>query len=462
MLQTLPEVQEEGLPEEEHEEIMEEPIPYKRFGYSKALPIIQDEYDFLKLYDSKERVKKFKFSNEGGLRIEVMDFGATIVSVRTPDKFGDIDDILLGFDTVQDYYKRNCKFGAMLGRTTNIIEDAYFKLGNDVHFLRKNAETHHRDGGLISFDKIMWKSYIDKATNTLIMTYLSENKEEGYPGNVLTKILMYLSDENEFIVTIDASCDSPTPVDISPRLFFNLAGHGSGEEKMRDHKIMINADMYIMQDSQGIPTGRVKHVNQTYFDLRIPRPFHAALDRIRGGGYKHTFCLNNAHRDGLGLIFAARLEECNYGRYIEIYTNAPSLYFSTANNFPETPYTEDEYRQSSSENRVSTISHSKSMGGKSGSQTERLFGKENMLYFRHGAVALSPQGYPNSVNMPTFPSCIIRPHQPFQRKIIYKFGVSRKILTHPKTNKDNDHSFHKSGDYAGKHEENHNEAGDTH
>ncbi|KAI5709683.1 hypothetical protein M8J76_000532 [Diaphorina citri] len=451
MLDPLKEVFEEGLlegGEEEEIEEVEEKIPTKRFGYSKALPIYQDEFDVLNLYSSKEPIKKYKFSNKSGLLIEVMNFGATILTVRMPDKFGNTGDVLLGFATVQEYYEQNCKFGAMIGRTSNIIEDANFQHGNELHFLRKNSDAHHRDGGVMSFDKVIWKSYVEKATNTLIMTYLSENQEEGYPGNLLTRISMKLSDENEFIITINAVCDESTPVDIAPRLFFNLAGHGAGEEKIKDHKMQINADMYIMQDSRGIPTGRLKHVNQTYFDLRTPRPFHFALDRIRGGGYKHTFCLNKSHRyDAQGVVFAGRLEEPESGRYVEIWTDAPGLYFYTANNFPKPECPEEEVQ--AEEPIMSTISQPKPMS-KSESRIGGLFGKHDKQYFRHGAVALSPQGYPNSVNMPTFPSSIIQPHKAFQRKIIYQFGVSSKIMAHPKAikSKENVERSRKSLDHS--------------
>lgn len=426
MLDPLKEVFEEGLPEVEDEEdgeIIEDKMPYMKFGYSKSLPIHQNEFDVLKAFKSNEAIKKYKFANMSGLVIEVMNFGATILTIKMPDKFGNITDVLLGFDTVDEYYERNCKFGAMIGRTANITEDGTFKMGSELHFLRKNARAHHRDGGVMSFDKVLWKSYVDTATNSLILSYFSNHHEEGYPGNLLTKISMRLSDENEFIIDMNATCDEKTPVDISPRLFFNLAGHESGEDTIKNHKILINADMYIRQNSHGVPSGTLKHVNQTYFDLRTPKPFHFALDKIRGGGYNHTFCLNKANRDSNGMLFAGRLEESEYGRYVEVWTDSPGLYFYTANDFPESNhlYLEDEvgHVEDTTKSALST---------KLLSNASKLQGKQNFYYFRHGAVAIAPQGYPNSVNIPEFPSCIVQPHKPFQRKIIYKFGVSNKII----------------------------------
>lgn len=432
--------EEEGVPEGEMEDedldVTEEKMLYKRFGFSKSLPIHQDEYDEFKLFNSN--VKKYRLANTNGLVIEVMNFGATTLSIKMPDKYGNVADILLGFDTADDYYTRDSKIGAMIGRTANIIEDATFKLGSEIHFLRKNARAHHKDGGVMSFDKMIWKSYVETTTNSLILTYFSNHQEDGYPGNLLTKVVMKLSDENELIMDIHATTDEKTPVDISPRLFFNLAGHESGEETIKNHKLLINADMYIKQNSQGVPTGALKHVNQTYFDLRTPKPFHFALDKIRGGGYNHTFCLNKANRDSNGMLFAARLEESEHGRYVEIWTDSPGLYLYTANQFPESTDADLAEEELTAEEQARSTLSTKSNKAQSKYifNSGRLIGKQDFSYSRHGAVAIAPQGYPNSVNIPEFPTAIIHPHIPFQRKIIYKFGVSNKIIPRPNASKE--------------------------
>ncbi|QHI68909.1 aldose epimerase family protein [Tichowtungia aerotolerans] len=336
-----------------------------------------------------ENVDLFTLTNSNGIRVRIMNHGGIIVSLETPDRDGNMADIVLGHDTAAEYADGGPYFGAVIGRFGNRIKDGKFSLEGVDYTLAQNNGPNALHGGLKGFDKIIWDTEILEDT-AIRMRYVSADGEEGFPGEVETVITYTLTDDNELKIDYSAESTKATPFNITNHSYFNLAGHDSG---IAVGQIMtINADRYLPIDATSIPTGEEASVEGTPFDFRTPHVIGARIDEDNeqlafAGGYDHNWCLNK-ETDG-EISFCARSEDPVSGRVMETFTTEPGVQFYAANFLDGT-----------------------------------LKGKGGCMYVKRGGFCLETQHWPDSPNQPQFPNTILRPGEAFLSQTIYKFSVN--------------------------------------
>jgi aldose 1-epimerase len=334
-----------------------------------------------------EAVELFSLTNANGVRVRIMNHGGTIVSLETPDKNGKMADIVLGHDTAAEYVQTTPYFGAAVGRFANRIKGGKFILDGEEYTLANNDNANSLHGGLRGFDKMIWNAEILPSGNAVRMTYVSADGEEGFPGQVTTVLTYTLTEANELKIDYAAETTKATPYNITNHSYFNLAGHDAGT--ISSQILEINADTFLPADETAIPYGQEAAVSGTPFDFRTPHAIGERIDadhkQLRfAGGYDHNFCLNKK-RPG-ELSFAARAEDPESGRIMEVYTTEPGLQFYSGNFLDGT-----------------------------------LKGKSGCWYIRRGGFCLETQHYPDSPNQPQFPDTILRPGKIFRSQTIYKF-----------------------------------------
>lgn len=332
-------------------------------------------------------VEVFTLSNEAGLEIKAISFGAIITSIRVPDRSGALADVALGFDSLDGYLKEHPFFGAVVGRYGNRIGKASFTLDGRTYKLAANNGPNHLHGGVRGFDKYVWTAEVLKGATGVAFTRTSPDGEEGYPGTVQARVGYVLSAANELSIEYRATTDKATPLNLTQHTYFNLAGHSAGS--IVDHELTIAADRYTPVDSTLIPTGEVAPVAGTPLDFRQPTRIGARIDdphqQIKFGlGYDHNWVIN---RQGDALQLAARVYEPKSGRTLEVQTTEPGVQFYTGNFLDGT-----------------------------------LKGKGGAVYNRRNGLCLETQHYPDSPNQPGFPSTIVKPGQTYQSTTVWKFG----------------------------------------
>ena len=343
---------------------------------------------FGKMPDGKP-VERFTLTNANGVELKAISYGGIITSLRVPDRTGKLDDIVLGFDTLDGYLKDHPFFGAIIGRYGNRIGKAQFSLDGKTYKLAANDGSNHLHGGTKGFDKVLW-SVEPIGNNGLAFTRTSPDGEEGYPGNLRMRVTYTLSDKNELIVEYHATTDKATPVNLTQHSYFNLAGQSSGD--ILGHELMLNADRYTPVDDTLIPTGELTPVAGTPFDFRKPTAIGARINNDNpqlkvGKGYDHNWVLN---RKGAGLELAARVHEPKTGRTLEITTTEPGIQFY-AGNF---------------------------LDGK-------LTGKGGAVYKHRTGFCLETQHYPDSPNQPKFPTTTLKPGAEYRTRTVFSFGVAK-------------------------------------
>src|SRR6202030_2926257 len=219
---------------------------------------------FGKTKDGRE-AHLYTLSNKSGMQVSISDFGGTVVSIKVPDRNGKIGDVVLGYDTLDGYQEGTASFGATVGRYANRIGGAKFSLDGKEYTLEKNNGENHLHGG---FNKVLWDAQpgTGKAGPSLKIHYLSKDGEENFPGNLSVTVVYTLTDANELKIDYTATTDKDTVLNLTNHSYFNLAGQGSGD--ILKHQIMINADRFTPVDAGLIPTGELKSVAGTPFDLR--------------------------------------------------------------------------------------------------------------------------------------------------------------------------------------------------
>ena len=337
-----------------------------------------------------EKVELFTLTNENGIRVRIMNHGGTIVSLETPDKNGNIADIVLGHDTAAEYVQATPYFGAAVGRFANRIKDGKFTLDGKQYVLAQNNGPNGLHGGLRGFDKVIWSTEMLADKNAIRMTYISADGEEGFPGEVKTVMTYTLTDTNELKIDYMVESTKATPYNITNHTYFNLAGHDAGCHGTQI--MMINADTFLPTDETSIPTGEESLVAGTPFDFRTPHAIGERIDadseQLRfAGGYDHNFCLNKKATEELSL--AARTEDPVSGRVMETWTTEPGVQFYAGNFLDGT-----------------------------------LKGKGGCKYVRRGGFCLETQHYPDSPNQPQFPDAILRPGKFFRSQTVYKFRLT--------------------------------------
>ncbi len=342
-----------------------------------------------------EDVERFTLTHANGLRVCLMNHGATVLSLEAPDRNGAMADIVLGFETAEEYGSRTPYFGCTVGRFANRIAHGKFSLdGTDYQLALNNDGVHSLHGGDRGFDQRIWTAKVLKGENAVQMSYSSPDGEENYPGNLEVTLTYTLTENNELKLDYTATTDQPTPVNLTNHSYFNLAGHDSGGHG--EQILMINADRFVPTDGASIPLGELRHVENTPMDFRSPvaigQRINDNYDQLQLGsnpGYDHNYCINqNVEGER---TFTARAEDPASGRVMEVYTTEPGVQLYTSN----------------------------FLDG-----TDR--GKSRCLYAHRAAFCLETQRYPNSPNRPEFPDAILRPGELFESQTIYKFSTAGK------------------------------------
>ena len=335
-------------------------------------------------------VEMFTLKNAAGVEVRAITYGGIITSLRVPDRGGRLDDIVLGFDRLDDYLKDHPFFGAIIGRYGNRIAKGQFSLDGKTYKLATNNGPNHLHGGNKGFDKVVWKGEPIAGKNAVSFSRTSPDGEEGYPGNLRVQVTYTLTDKNELAVDYRATTDKATIVNLTQHSYFNLAGQASGD--ILGHELLLNADRYTPVDETLIPTGEVAAVDGTPFDFRKPAAIGARIGQAdpqlkNGLGYDHNWVLNRA---GAGLQLAARVIEPKTGRTMEIRTTEPGIQFYSGN----------------------------FLDGK-------LTGKNKAQYTHRTGFCLETQHFPDSPNHPKFPSTTLRPGSEYRTTTVFSFGVMK-------------------------------------
>jgi len=350
--------------------------------------------DFGKTPDGTS-VEIYTLRNSKGMEAKIMTYGGIVTSLKVPDKNGNFADVVLGFDNLDGYVnaayqKAMPYFGALIGRYGNRIALGKFSLDGVEYTLPINNAPNTLHGGLKGFDKAVWTALPTETTHgpALILTYLSMNGEEGFPGNLEVTTIYTLTDDNALNVEFSATTDRPTVVNLTHHSYFNLAGSGD----ILGNIVYINADKFTPVDSTLIPTGELRPVAGTPFDFLTPTAIGARINDTNNeqikfaNGYDDNWVLNKTSPDELSL--AARVYEPASGRTMEVWTTSPGMQFYTANFLDGA-----------------------------------LTGKGGWVYKSRNALAMEPQNFPDSPNHPDFPTSELKPGETYHNTIIYKFGV---------------------------------------
>lgn len=341
---------------------------------------------FGKTKDGTE-VSLFTCTNKNGLVMKVMTYGATVVSMETPDKSGKLADIQLGFPTLEGYLQRHPYFGSTVGRYGNRIAKGKFKIDGKEYTLATNNGPNHLHGGLKGFDAVVWNAEEVKTADSVGVkfTYKSKDGEEGYPGNLNVTVVYSLTNNNEMKIDYTATTDKATVVNLTNHCYWNLGGAGSGD--ILKTQLTLTADKYLPIDAGAIPTGEPAPVKGTAMDFTSP---HAIGERIgelkkephQTKGYDHCYVLRG--QDGK-LALAARAKDPASGRVMEISTTEPGIQLYCGNFLDGSP------------------------GGNG--------------YKQHDAFCLETQHLPDSPNQSKFPSTLLKPGGTYRSTTVHKFSV---------------------------------------
>jgi len=370
--------------------------------------IVEDEFGRTKQPSSTETqvVRRFTFTNRNGVSVQIITYGATITSVKTPDRNGVFEDVALGFDDMNGYLtSTNPYFGATIGRVCNRIGQAKFTLNGKEYHLAKNNGENTLHGGFIGFDKFNWSAFING--DKVVMSHVSDDGFEGYDGTVLASVTFQLTESDELKVSFTAVTSKPTPINLTNHSYFNLAGHGAGYQALYKHSVVLNADKNTVTVDQTIPTGELRHVSGTPFDLRTRQNLGTAMAKLAEVGFDDNYCVVKGTDQQLSFVAGVSHDES--GRTLEIYSDQPGVQFYTSNYMPDP------------ENNI--YPSGKKPAPKAPNNGQPLNGKNGAKYRKHGAFALETQKYPDSVNHANFPSVIVNPGDVYRHEVIYRFGV---------------------------------------
>lgn len=337
-------------------------------------------------------VDLFTLTNKSNMILKVMTYGGAIASLCVPDRHGALEDIVLGYDNLDDVVtKPNPYFGAIIGRYANRIANGRFRLDGVEYPLAQNDGVNHLHGGKRGFDKVVWdaKEMVDKTQGSVELSYISEDGEEGYPGTVRVTVIYTLNDDNVVKIEYTAETDKKTVINLTNHAYFNLAGAASGMNIL-DHELMLCADYFTPGDAGLIPTGELRRVTGTPLDFTRPMRIGARIqsqdEQLQAaGGYDHNWVVRKQEES---FALAARLYGPISGRVMDVHTTEPGIQFYSGNFLD-------------------------------GSIT----GKSNIVYHKHAGLCLETQHYPNSPNQPEFPSTVLEPGKQYSQTTTYSFSV---------------------------------------
>ncbi len=334
------------------------------------------------MMEDGKKIMEYTLSNSSGMEVKIINYGGIVTSIKTPDKDGNFENVVLGFNSLEKYLEGTPYFGAIIGRYGNRISNGEFELNDEKYQLATNNGRNHLHGGEIGFDKVFWEAET-LPNNVLKMSYLSKDGEEGYPGNLKIEVVYTLTEENELRIDYKATTDKATPVNLTNHSYFNLSG--DPESLILDHILQIEANHYTPVDEGLIPTGEIATVAETPFNFMEPKSIGERIDNVPGG-YDHNFVLKEFEEE---LPVVATLTDQESGRVMEVLTSEPGLQFYSGNFLD-------------------------------GSITD----SDGTVFNKHAALCLETQHFPDSPNKPEFPSTILNPGEEYTTTTIYRFKVS--------------------------------------
>lgn len=343
-------------------------------------------------------VNVFTLTNHSGSIAKITNYGAIVTELHVPDKNGNLEDVVLGFDDISDYWNQNPPyFGAVIGRYGNRIDKARFKLNNKEYQLANNDAANHLHGGNIGFDKQVWDAQGLKmpGKSGVLLTLVSPDGDEGYPGQLTVQVAYWLTDDNHLQIIYNATTTKATPINLTNHTYFNLEGQGEGD--ILAHSIMINAPRFTPVDAGLIPTGELRPVKGTPMDFTKITPIGARINdpyeqltiaEDPGKGYDHNWVLDKSGKKENGMTLAAKVTAPMSGRIMEVWTQEPGIQFYVGNFLDGT-----------------------------------LIGKDRNVYEYRNALCLETQHYPDSPNKPEFPTTILKPGETYHTATVYKFST---------------------------------------
>jgi aldose 1-epimerase len=357
---------------------------------SKKMQVLKiDKIQFGETMDGTG-VDQFILSNNNGMEVRIINYGGIITYWTAPDKNGDYKDIVLGYNTLAEYEAETPYFGALIGRYGNRIAKGKFSLGNQEYTLAVNNGVNHLHGGLKGFDKVIWdaKTIVSDSTVSLELSYLSKDMEEGYPGNLETKVTYTLNNKDELSVNYEATTDKPTIVNLTQHSYFNLTADFN--QDILGHELVINADSFLPVDNTLIPTGEFRDVTGTPFDFKTSKAIGIHIDneniQLKNGlGYDHCWVLNDQNT---GVRFVASAYEPVSGRLLEVFSDEPGIQFYSGNFLDGT-----------------------------------LPSKNKGMYQHRTGFCFETQHYPDSHNQKNFPSVRLNPGEKYNSKTVFRLSA---------------------------------------
>ncbi|HKI77703.1 MAG TPA: aldose epimerase family protein [Ignavibacteriaceae bacterium] len=335
--------------------------------------------------ENGEEVYMYTLKNKNGMKAEITNYGATVVSLLAPDKNGKMEDVILGYDSLKSYENGTSYFGAIVGRYGNRIGKGRFSLEGKEYQLTINNGENHLHGGTVGFNKLLWKTdtFDD---NSVKMTLVSPNGDQGYPGKITLTVTYTLTDNNELRIEYSGTTDKPTILNPTNHCYFNLTGNP--ENTILNHELKINAEKFTPVDEGLITTGELADVNGTPMDFRTPVPIGKNINNdfqqlIFGKGYDHNWVINNYNGN---VREAAIVYDPSSGRVLEVLTDQPGIQFYSGNFLD-------------------------------GSE----IGKGGIHYQHRTGFCLEAQHYPDSPNKNNFPTVELKPGKIYTQSTIYRF-----------------------------------------
>jgi len=332
----------------------------------------------------------FTLSNDRNLEVSIINFGGAITSIKVPDRNGVTGDVVLSYDTLDEYVRNPRFFGGLIGRHANRIANGKFSLNGVAHQLAQNNGANHLHGGNKGYDKRVWSVEGRRPGDSVAvrLTYLSKDGEENYPGNLKASVDYMVNNDNELKIEYRATTDNDTIVNLTNHSYFNLAGRGD----ILEHQLMINADSFTPVSKDLIPTGEIRQVAETPMDFRKPTTIGSRINEPFDqlgftGGYDHNYVLRESANP---LRLACKLHEEFSGRTLEVFTTQPGLQFYSGNFLDGS-----------------------------------LKGRGGVVYEKYAGLCLETQGFPDAPNHANFPSTVLRVGEVYEEVAVFRFSVGK-------------------------------------
>lgn len=339
-----------------------------------------------------KQLEQFVLTNKNGLRAVVLNWGATLASLETPDRNGKLDNIVCGFSPDNEKFLKNPPyFGVICGRYGNRIAKGKFTLdGTEYTLAKNNNNANHLHGGVKAFDKHVWDAEPVQGEGWagVKLTLISPDGDEGYPGTLTSVVTYKLTDKNELRIEYSATTDKATPLNLTNHAYWNLKGARAESGTVLDHIMHLNCDSYVAVDDESIPTGRLTAVkDDAPMDFTKAKPIGQDLGKLTNDpqGYDHCWVINGGGDSTKAPVLAAEIREPSTGRVMRVLTTEPGVQFYTGNYLPGTP----------------------DVNG----------------FAKHGGFCLETQKFPDSPNQPSFPSCILKPGETYRQVTVHEFAV---------------------------------------